>query len=176
MKKIILVAMPSILFAFLGGCASAPLRVYEGPERSTEQVAKISTEEKKWNRLLDRRPPRLEIIFVDGKEVGDIWVKGYPFEILVAPGHHELQVRMLGTSPVGGLIGATALVVADKVVKKDTLEVEAEAGKHYIIRSAFIKKTDTIPDHYAHWVEEGDTGKVVFGHIPESHSSTEVPK
>ena len=166
----------------LAGCASFPMRAYEGPELSASQVATIFVD--------DRTPPpkysgrtsdKATIRLLDRRDLKESAFSGYPREIIVAPGRHEILARVAGSGNVAlGALGSTLSANAtENAVKKwdAPMTFDAGAGKSYRIRYEFVKGPDSPEKEeyfnrnkgklWVYWIEDAKTGQFVCGWKPE---------
>jgi hypothetical protein len=142
----------------LTGCATAPTRLYSGPELPADQVAKISTGERQFKVGFSRQlTEKGKILSVDGEKMKGLMVTR---EIYVLPGQHEI-VAQADEADVPGVVFQAW---AEKQVKKwnTPLIFNAEAGKSYIIRFDSFNTPES-RFVYVYWVEETQTGKYVCG-------------
>ncbi len=165
--------------ALLTGCATAPMRLYTGPELPPDQVAKISVVQKKYNMLLEAPTDKAKIISVDGKTLQG---NGIISEILVLPGQHEIIAQVHGQGPgaAGALLAGVLAASMEKTVKKwnTPLIFNAEAGKSYMIHFEFVKGPESPAKEeyfdrnkgklWVYWIEEAQTGKYVCGWHPDN--------
>jgi hypothetical protein len=156
--------------SMLTGCATAPTRVYSGPELPEAQVVKISAGEREikvgWSNHITEMG---KIVSVDGEKM-----KGFMITkaIYVLPGRHEIVAQVHGASsgPSLGALpsGIIAAATENKIKKWNTpLIFNAEAGKSYIIRFDSFNTPES-RFVYVYWVEETQTGKYVCGWRPDA--------
>jgi len=164
---------------FLAGCATAPTRLYTGPELPETQVAKICIDQNTPPPAFSKRTSDIaKILTVDGVEM-----KGFTITraVEVLPGRHEILARIHGQGPdaFGALGAGLAAAAMDNAVKKwdAPLKFTAEAGKTYMIRFEFVKGPDSPAKEeyfnrtkgmlWVYWVEEATAGKFICGWRPE---------
>lgn len=166
----------------VSGCASPPLRAYDGPERLSSQVAKIFVD--------DRTPPpaysgrtsdKATIRLLDRQDLKGSALSGYPKEIIVMPGQHEILARVAGSGNAAlGALGSTLTANAtENAVKKwdAPMTFDAIAGKSYRIRYEFVKGPESPEKEdyfnrnkgklWVYWIEDADTGQYVCGWEPD---------
>ncbi len=149
--------------SLLTGCATAPTRLYSGPELPGDQVAKISTGERQFKVGFSRQlTERGKILSVDGEKMKGLRMTR---EIYVLPGQHEI-VAQADEADVPGVVFQAW---AESQVKKwnTPLIFNAEAGKSYIIRFDSFNTPES-RFVYVYWVEETQTGKYVCGWRPDA--------
>lgn len=142
----------SVAASLLTGCATTPLRVYEGAKRPMTEVARISVEQKKEDLKQTEPlvPMKISIRVVDGKDLPKSSQGGYPKDILVAPGDHDI----VAWPDDGGDMSAKSLESMGPEASP-AMRMKAEAGQSYVVRFR------EMPKILWFWVEDSGTGKKV---------------
>ncbi len=179
MNRIVMTAM-IVAVSLLAGCATpVPTRAYNGPELPESRVAKISaagTTEADHSGLSRQAVGKIKIWALDGKPIEVPWWAGYPSEILVLPGQHEIGAGIKAEGPtVGGVSEVLLKSTVDSINSKweIPLRFNAEAGRTYAVCGEIIKKPAGHKRSFmesrgmwVYWVEDTKSGKVVCGTHP----------
>jgi hypothetical protein len=164
-----------VALSMLTGCATPLIRTYTGPELPESQVAKISaagTTDRGYEGggLSRQAVGKIKIWSLDGKPIEVPWWAGYPSEILVLPGQHEIRA---GVKSQGDSLLPTLL--ADNINKKWDVPLifNVEAGKNYTVCGEIVRKPEgqkrgflESRGMWVYWIEETKSGKVMCGTHP----------
>lgn len=182
-----ILTVSTILLSMIGilGCSStAPYRAYPGAELPESQIARIRVDrETPPPSYSGRTSDKATIRILDGKDIKTMGASGYPTEILVQPGQHEIVARVGLGGPVTGVgalgTGIAASKMDSTVAKWDApLAFLADPGKTYLIRFEYVKGPESPEKEdyfnrnkgklWVYWLEEAITREHVAGWLPSN--------